>query len=172
MIRCRKDKAVEKMKKTFYQQVAGREAPSYRQLSTFLGEHATNSYLHAAIAHRTLWGPYTDVEMNLEALIELENGHAHQNLPEYAKTAREEGFEEIAQAFELMAKVDEEQEKKLVDILNKLKSDSIFTKDAAQDWYCTQCGNTHRGVSAPEECSLCKGPRRYFELKGSNHSVF
>ena len=172
LIKCRKDKSVEKMKKTLYQQAAGREAPGYRQLSTSLGEHVTNSYLHAAIAHRTLWGPYTDVEKNLEALIEQEHDHAHHSLSEYAKIAREEGFEEIAEAFELMAKVDAEQEKKLADILDKLKSGAIFNKDTEQDWYCQQCGNVSRGASAPESCPLCKAAQRFFEPKGANFSTF
>ena len=172
LIKSRKTKSIEKMKKTLYQQAAGREAPNYRQLSNFLGEYATNSYLHAAVFHRVLWGPYTDVEKNLEVLIEQEHAHAAQCLPEYAKIAREEGFEEIAQAFEQMAKIDTAQEKKLIDILNKIRNDSIFNKEEAQEWYCQQCGNLHHSSSAPESCSLCNSPKRYFELNGSNHSEF
>ena len=160
------------MKKVLYQQAAGFEAPSYRQLSTLIGEHVTNSYLHAAVFHRVLWGPYTNIEKNLEALINQEHNHAQDSLPEYAKIARDEGFEEIALAFELMARVDAEQEKKLTDILNKIRSDSIFNKDDEKDWYCQQCGNVYQGISAPENCPLCKAPRRFFELKGSNLSTF
>ena len=167
-----KAKSVEKMKKFLYQQAAGREAPSYRQLSNFMGEYVTNSYLHAAIFHRVLWGPYTDVEMNLEALIRQEHDHAEHSFPEYAKIAREEGFEEIAMAFEQMAVVDSSQEAKLADILNKLRSDSIFNKEGDQDWYCQQCGHIHHGAAAPESCSLCKSPKRFFELKGANFSTF
>ena len=172
LIRNRKAKSVEKMKKTLYQQAAGREAPSYRQLSTFMGEYATNSYLHAAVFHRVLWGPYTDVEINLEVLIEQEHDHAYNDFPKYAETAREEGFEEIAIAFELMAKVDAAQKKKLTDILEKIRSDAIFNKEHEQDWYCQQCGTVVTDASAPEECPLCKGSRRFFELNGANHSVF
>ena len=171
LINKRKEKSVEKMKKTLYQQAAGREAPSYRQLSNLLGEHATNSYLHAAVFHRVLWGPYTNVEKNLEALIEQECEYAD-TLPEYAKTAREEGFEDIANAFELMAKVDAEQGKKLADILAKIRDGSIFDKTEEQDWYCQQCGNVHHSKSAPESCPLCKSPQRFFELRGANFSTF
>ena len=167
-----KAKSVEKMKKVLYQQAAGREAPSYRQLSTFLGEHVTNSYLHAAIAHRTLWGPYDDIEKNLEALITQEHDHAYHSLPEYAKIAREEGFDEIADAFEMMANVDAVQEKKLSDILDKLKSDTIFQKSEPIDWYCQTCGHVHNAASAPESCPLCKAPQRFFEPNGANFSTF
>jgi len=165
-------KSVEKMKKTLYQQAAGKEAPTYRQLSTFLGEYATNSYLHAAIFHRTLWGPYTDVEKNLEALMKQEHAHAHQDFPEYARVAREEGFEDIAMAFEQMAKVDAKQERKLNDILDKVKNNRIFSKEDVSDWYCQQCGNIHSAKSAPENCSLCNSPQRFFELEGANFSTF
>ena len=166
-----KNKSVEKMKKVLYQQAAGREAPSYRQLSTFLGEHVTNSYLHAAIAHRTLWGPYTNVAKNLEALIAQESEHIS-NFTEYAKTAREEGFDEIAQIFELMAQVDAAQETKLADILKKLRDGTIFNKGEALDWYCQQCGHTHNSANAPESCPLCKSPQRFFEPNGANFSTF
>ena len=172
LIKNRRAKSVEKMKKTLYQQAAGREAPSYRQLSTLLGEHATNSYLHAAVFHRVLWGPYTDVEKNLGAILEQEHDHSQISLPEYAKVAREEGFEEIALAFELMAKVDEAQEQKFTDVLNKIKSDSIFNKGEESDWYCQLCGNLYRGLSAPESCALCGSPKRFFELNGANYSTF
>jgi len=166
-----KGKSVEKMKKVLYQQAAGREAPSYRQLSTFLGEHVTNSYLHAAIAHRTLWGPYTDVEMNLEALIAQEQEHA-KVLVEYAQVAREEGFDDIAGTLELMARVDAAQEQKLIEILGKIRSGEIFDKGAEKDWYCELCGHVHRAVTAPENCPLCKAPKRYFEPNGANFSTF
>jgi len=172
LLKCWKAKSVEKMKKTLYQQAAGREAPSYRQLSTFMGEYATNSYLHAAIFHKALWGPYTDMEKNLEAILKQEHEDAHHTFPEYAKIAHEEGFDGIAQAFEAMARVDAEQEKKYADILAKLKDDRIFTKDEAHDWYCTQCGCVHHDISAPETCPLCKGPKRFYELKGANFSTF
>ena len=167
-----KGKAVEKMKKTLYQQAAGREEPGYRQLAVFLGEQATNSYLHAAVFHKVLWGPYTDVEKNLEAILKQEHEDAHKTFPEYAKTAREEGFEEMARAFEAMAKVDAEQEWKYADILGKLKGGGIFAKETAQDWYCAQCGYVHHDLSAPETCPLCRGPRRFYELKGANFSTF
>ena len=171
LIRRWKAKSVEKMKKVLYQQAAGREAPSYRQLSNFLGEHVTNSYLHAAIAHRTLWGPYTDVEKNLEALIAQEKEQIAA-FAEYAQTAREEGFEEAAQAFELMARVDAAQETKLTDILKKLRDGTIFNKGEAIDWYCQQCGHVHNAVAAPESCPLCKSPQRFFEPNGANFSTF
>jgi len=170
LIKWWKAKSVEKMKVTLYQQQAGREA--FRQLSLFLGEYATNHYVHAANCHGVLWGPYTDMEKNLEALINQEHDHAQKSFPEYARVAREEGFDEIAQMFEAIAKVDAAQEEKYSDILDKIRSDKIFTKDTAQDWYCSQCGNTHSAISAPEECPLCKMPKRYFEIKGANFSTF
>ena len=165
-------KSIEKMKKTLYQQAAGREKPTYRQLSAFIGEYATNAYVHAAVFHKVLWGPYKDMEKNLQAILKQEHEDAHHLFPEYARTAREEGFEDIALAFEAMAKADAEQQKKYADILDKLKSGQIFTKNETQDWYCTQCGYVHHDTSAPEICPLCKGPKRFYELKGANFSSF
>ena len=163
-----KAKSVQKAKIQIYQKKAGRDA---RHISAILGELATYQYVHAAHAYRVLWGPYEDVENNMEKLIAQEREHMRA-FPEYAKVAREEGFEEVAEAFELMAKVDADQEKKLVDILDKIRADSIFNKESEQSWYCQQCGNVHRGVSAPESCALCKAAQRFFEIKGANFATF
>ena len=168
LVRHWKEKSVEKCKIQIYQKKAGREA---RHIQAILGELAVYQYVHAAQAHRVLWGPYEDVEKNLERLIAWEREHVR-DFGEYARIAREEGFAEIAEAFDMMAKVDEDQEKKFADILGKIKGGGIFRKEGEQDWYCQQCGNVHRGESAPEHCPLCKEPRRYFELKGANFSVF
>jgi len=163
-----KAKSVQKGKLQIYQQKAGRDA---RHIHTILGELATYQYVHAAYIHRVLWGPYEDVQKNLERLIDGEREYVS-TFPEYAKTAREEGFEEIAVAFELMAKADAAQEKKLADILDKIRNDTIFNKETEQDWYCQQCGNIHRNMSAPENCSLCNAEKRFFELNGANFSTF
>ena len=163
-----KAKSVQKGKLQIYQQKAGHDA---RHIHTILGELATYQYVHAAYAHKVLWGPYEDVEKNLERLISQENEYT-KTFPEYAKTAREEGFEDIAKAFEQIAKVDAEQERKLTEILDKIRSDKIFNKESEQDWYCQQCGNVHHSKSAPENCSLCNAAKRFFELKGANFSTF
>ena len=162
-------KSVAKMKMTLYQYPVRNDM---RHLASLLAEMATNSYIHAAHFHQALWGPYADVERNLSAMISREHEDAHHIFPAYAQTAREEGFEEIAQAFEAIAKVDAEQEKKYAEILYKLENGQIFAKDEEQDWYCKQCGYVHHGNEAPETCPLCKGPRRYFELKGANFCTF
>ena len=168
LIRHWKAKSVQKGKIQIYQRKAGRDA---RHINDILGELAVYQYVHAAHAHRVLWGPYEDVEKNLERLIAEEHEYTV-TFPEYAKTAREEGFEEIAKAFEMMAKVDGEQEQKLIEILNKIRNNTIFNKETEQDWYCQQCGHIHRGKSAPEICPLCQAVMRFFELKGANFSTF
>ena len=165
-----KAKSVEKMKITLYQQAAGREG--FRQLSIFLTEFATNSYVHAANLHKVLWGPYTEMDINLEAILRQEREDSQVSFPEYARIAREEGFEDIALAFEAMACIDADQETKFADILAKIQNDQIFCKAEAHDWYCTRCGHVHHDVNAPETCSLCGATRRYFEIKGANFSTF
>ena len=164
-----KGKAVTKMKAQLYQHPIRNDA---RQLSAILGEFATNSYIHAAHFHQALWGPYQDIMKNLSMIKSVEHEHGKHTFPQYAKTAREEGFEEIALAFEAMAQVDDDQWKKIVGIMGKLRSDTIFSKEEEQEWYCTRCGCVHKAKTAPENCSLCKAEQRFFEIKGSNFSVF
>ena len=164
-------KSCSKIKYSFYAYNAVREGYGYRQIGEFFEESMKNESMHSKSFFMTMYGPVPNTATNLASLLEREYSDAA-ILPAYAETAREEGFEDIAKMFDAMAKVDAEQARKYTAILDKLKGGKIFSKDEKQDWRCSMCGHVIHHESAPEECPLCKGSRRFFELSGANHTIF
>ena len=86
-----------------------------------------------------------------------------------AREAREEGFEELAIKFELVAKVEAAHERRYQKLLENLKKDGTFKGDAPLGWKCRNCGYIHEGDEAPEVCPCCNHPKAYFERKCENY---
>jgi len=86
----------------------------------------------------------------------------------FAKTAKEEGFKEIAYLFESVAEIEKEHEARYQKLLENLKSGKVFARDNIEAWFCTNCGHIHYGTSAPNKCPVCSHPQSYFELKKTN----
>lgn len=87
---------------------------------------------------------------------------------EFAKVAREEGFENIAQTFESVAVAEKFHEKRYAALLNNIQNDTVFKRDKVVTWRCRNCGYIHEGPEAPERCLACLHPRAYYELLGEN----
>ena len=86
-----------------------------------------------------------------------------------AREAREEGFEELAVKFELVAKVEAAHEKRYLKLLDSYKNDKTFKGDAPLGWKCRNCGYIHEGPEAPDVCPCCNHPKAYFERKVENY---
>ncbi len=100
-----------------------------------------------------------DLEDNLKFAMEAETEEHETIYPSFAKTARKEGFEDIARLFDLVANV-EECHKKMFKILHKqLVDGTMYKRTKAVKWKCSLCG--HEGVSkqAWETCPLCCAPQ-------------
>jgi rubrerythrin len=88
--------------------------------------------------------------------------------PSFAKTAREEGFDEIADAFEAIAVAEKQHEKRYLGLIANVDAGTVFKKDKPVVWRCLNCGYLHEGTEAPEECPACAHPQSYFELLCEN----
>jgi rubrerythrin len=88
--------------------------------------------------------------------------------PEFAKTAREEGFDEIADVFEAIAVAEKHHEKRYNDLRANIEAGRTFKRDSTVVWRCRNCGYLHKGPEAPEKCPACAHPRAHFELLGEN----
>ena len=87
---------------------------------------------------------------------------------EFAKTAREEGFNEIADLFEGVGKIEKEHEERYLALLKNIEDGVVFKKDKVAIWKCRNCGHIHVGEEAPEVCPVCNHPKSYFELRATN----
>ena len=105
---------------------------------------------------------------NLEAAAEGEEHEYMSMYPEFAKTAKEEGFPVIAVIFTAIAKAEKQHAKQYRDFIDNLKAGTVFKKDDSVVWYCRKCGFIHEGTEAPKKCPACAHPQAYFELLAEN----
>lgn len=88
--------------------------------------------------------------------------------PGFAKTAREEGFDVIADTFDAIAVAEKQHEKRYLGLLKNIETGTVFKKDKPVVWRCLNCGYIHKGTEAPDPCPACDHPQAYFELLAEN----
>ncbi|KAJ5068742.1 rubrerythrin-related [Anaeramoeba ignava] len=105
---------------------------------------------------------------NLLASAEGE-GYEHTIMyPEFAKVAREEGFEDIAKIFEAIAVAEKQHQKRFLDLAKNIKEKQVFSKEKVVIWRCLNCGYLHWAKDAPNVCPACGVGQKYFEVLGEN----
>lgn len=105
---------------------------------------------------------------NLKAAAEGEN-YEHSTLyPEFARIAREEGFQAIAAVFDAVSVAEKQHEKRYRELAANVENNRVFKRDEEVVWRCLNCGYLHRSQEAPESCPACAHPRSFYELLGEN----
>ena len=84
-------------------------------------------------------------------------------------TKLEEGFDDIARLFELVAAIEKEHEERYKKLLSKVKDGIVFSSEGDTIWQCSNCGHIVVGKKAPEMCPVCNHPKSYFEKKADNY---
>ncbi|MGE5398388.1 MAG: rubrerythrin [Chitinophagales bacterium] len=148
-------------KYTYYASVAKKEG--YEKIAAIFLETADNEKEHAKLELRWLKGIGTTLE-NLKAAADGENFENTNMYPEFARVAREEGFNEIAEMFDGIGKIEADHEKRYRELLALVEQGIVFKKDKSVKWRCRNCGNIHEGPEAPDICPVCKHPKSYFEI--------
>lgn len=156
----------------FFASAAKKEG--YEQIAGFFAETALNEKEHAKLWLRALGGfeegkTAGDTLKNLKAAAEGEHYEWTEMYKEFAKVAREEGFEDLAKQFEEVASVEYEHEKRYNKLAENIKEKSVFVKEKSVKWHCRNCGYIYEGTEAPNVCPACKHPRAFFELMQSNY---
>lgn len=156
-------------KYTYYASVA--KKAGYEQMAALYLETADQEKEHAKMWFKELHGGAVsnDIEENLKDAAAGENYEWTDMYARMAREAREEGFEELAVKFELVAKVEAAHEKRYLKLLDSLQNDKTFKGDAPLGWKCRNCGFVYEGEEAPEVCPVCAHPRAYFERKVENY---
>ena len=88
---------------------------------------------------------------------------------EFAAQAREEGFDQIADLFEAVGKIEKTHEERFRKLLANVEGGYVFSKDGDTIWECANCGHIHIGKQAPEVCPVCNHPQSYFQVKAENY---
>jgi len=139
------------------------------------GEHAKLFFRHLAPlapAALEITASYPvvagDAAAQLKAAFEGENEEWSQLYPEFAKTAKEEGFADIARTFTLIARVEKAHEDRYRRLYDHVVNGTVFQRGEKIYWRCRNCGYIHEGDAAPGLCPACQHPQAYFEPVGEN----
>ena len=142
----------------------------YVQISAIFEETAANEKEHAKIWYKYLHGgSVADTIANLEDAANGENFEWTDMYARMAKEAREEGFDEIADKFEMVGAIEKEHEERYRKLLANIKEGIVFSRDGDMVWQCANCGHIVIGPKAPEICPVCDHPQSYFQLKAENY---
>ena len=142
----------------------------YVQIASIFEETAANEREHAKIWYKLLNGGA--VGSTVENLVEAANGENYEwtdMYAEFAKVAKEEGFDEIARLFEGVAAIEKEHEARYRKLLANIQEGLVFSRDGEMIWQCANCGHIVVGKKAPEVCPVCAHPQSYFQIKAENY---
>ena len=153
----------------------------YEQISAIFAETALNEKEHAKRFFKFLEGRPVEITAvypagkigttseNLKAAAMGENEEWTELYPEFARIADEEGFNEIANTYRMIAKVEKAHEERYSKLLTNLEEGKVFERNGIITWKCRNCGYLHEGTTAPETCPACLHPQAHFELKENNY---
>ena len=153
-------------KYTYYASKARKEG--YNQIAALFEETAANEKEHAKLWFKLFHGIDSTAE-NLADAAAGENYEWTDMYAKFAKEAREEGFDHIAQLFDGVAAIEKEHEERYRKLLANVEGGLVFSRDGDMIWQCSNCGHIHVGKEAPEVCPVCAHPRDYFQLKAENY---
>ena len=154
-------------KYTYYASKAKKDG--YVQIAAIFEETANNEKEHAKMWFKLLHGGIGDTVDNLKDAAAGENYEWTDMYAGFAKTAREEGFDHIADLFEGVAKIEKEHEERYLKLVKNLEEGLVFSRDGDVIWQCANCGHIVIGKKAPEVCPVCAHPQAYFQITAENY---
>ena len=155
-------------KYTYYASKAKKEG--YEQIASIFEETANNEKEHAKMWFKLLNdGDIPDTLTNLKDAASGENYEWTDMYKSFAKTAREEGFDDIAYLFESVGEIEKHHEERYLKLVGNIENNLVFERGEEKVWICRNCGHIYVGKSAPKVCPVCKHPQSYMELKAENY---
>jgi rubrerythrin len=163
---------------TYFASQAKKEG--YVQISEIFTETANQEKEHAKRLFKLLQGgeveitgafPAGTIASTVENLKEAAAGENHEYTemyPDFAKVAKEEGFDDIADIFTAIAVAEKQHEKRYLELAANVEAGRVFKRESAVVWRCRNCGYLHEGSEAPSVCPACDHPQAHFELLGEN----
>ena len=163
---------------TYFSSQARKEG--YVQIADIFEETANQEKEHAKRFFKFLEGGMVEIQASFPAgiigttaenLLAAANGEHEEHTelyPAFAKTAREEGFEDIAAVWEAICVAEKQHEKRYRDLLANIEAGRVFKRAEKQVWRCRNCGYLHEGEEAPTTCPACAHPQAHFEILGEN----
>jgi rubrerythrin len=164
---------------TYFASAARKEG--FEHIANLFTETAENEKEHAKLFFKYLEGGDLEITAtypagrigttreNLEASAAGENMEWTTIYSDFAKTAKDEGYPEVAQTFEQIAKVEKFHESRYRKLINNVANGEVFKKKATAKWHCINCGYVVEGAEAPQKCPACQHPQAYYEVLAENY---
>ena len=161
--------AGESMARNKYTYFASRvKKDGFEQIAAIFQQTADNEKEHAKMWFKELHNGMPSTSENLLAAAEGENYEWTDMYENFAKTAEEEGFKELAAKFRLVAAIEKRHEERYRALLKNIETAQVFEKSEVKVWECRNCGHIVVGTKAPEICPTCAHPQAYFEVHVDN----
>lgn len=142
----------------------------YEQIAAIFKETAENEKAHAKIWFELIHGGnIAETAENLRDAAADEHFEWTDMYKEFAKTAKEEGFDHIALLFEKVGEIEKTHEERYLKLMENVKNGYVFTKEGDAMWICRNCGHIYFGKGAPNMCPVCKKPQAYYQVKAQNY---
>lgn len=163
---------------TYFASAARKEG--YEQIANIFLETAENEKEHAKVFFKYLEGSdveitasypagmIKDTKTNLEAAAAGENLEWTTLYSDFAKIAKDEGFNEVSRSFDQISKVERFHESRYRKLINNIGNGEVFKKRSSVKWHCINCGYVVEGTEAPKECPACKHPQSFYEVLAEN----
>ncbi|MDR0862193.1 MAG: rubrerythrin family protein [Oscillospiraceae bacterium] len=156
-----------RVKYGFYASQARKDG--YEQIANIFQETSDNEKEHAKIWFKLLHGGgVPETVVNLSDGADGENYEWTDMYAGFAKTAREEGFDNIAFLFDQVGQVEKRHEERYRKLIENVEGGLVFSKDGDSTWICSNCGHVVVGKKAPLSCPVCSHPQAYFEILAEN----
>ena len=155
-------------KYTFYASKARKDG--YEQIASIFEETANNEKEHAKLWFKALNNG--DIPSTFDNLKDAANGENYewtQMYKSFAEVAKEEGFDDIAKLFEMVADIEKHHEERYLKLVDNIEEDKVFHKSEEVIWICRNCGHIYYGKDALKVCPVCKHPESFMELKNTNY---
>jgi len=155
-------------KYTYYASKAKKDG--YEQIAAIFEETANNEKEHAKLWFKELHGgAIPDTLDNLKDAAAGENYEWTEMYAEFARVAKEEGFDHIAYLFESVGKIEKEHEERYMKLVGNIDNHLVFKKDDETIWVCRNCGYVYIGKNALKVCPVCAHPQSFMEMKAENY---
>lgn len=158
--------AQSSMKYHYYSTTARRE--KMVQMSELFADCSKYELEHAKMWYKLLLGASTTGD-NLKQAVKDEHEEQYEKYATFAEEARAEGFDEIANLFESVAKIAGVNEKRFSKLLSNLENGTVFSRKNVCDWMCSTCGNVLHAANAPDVCPVCDHGQAYYRIVPENY---
>ena len=155
-------------KYTYYASKAKKEG--YEQIAAIFEETAANEKEHAKMWFKLLHD--NDIPSTVENLADAADGENYEwtdMYAQFAKEAKEEGFDRIAYLFEAVGAIEKTHEERYRKLLANVEGGLVFSSEGDAIWECRNCGHIYIGKEVPKICPVCAHPQSFFQKRAENY---